>query len=320
MLLGIAATINVMAVDYTAKAKITVESSTGYSCIVRLSEAAEYGALNGNEMYMEGRKIALYALNGTTKLENARAASLDGVKLGLMTDNGTDYTFTITNVEGSNPLYLMDAQGENHELTQGASFTIYDLPANSTIEDRFTLGRPSAPTPVYVAQVTTNDYGWASFSYNANLVAIENDLKIYKGALAGNVLDLTQMDYIAADEGVIVYGTPSTTYHFAAGSGSADFSDNDLKPSSAWTSNTGNIFVLHDEALYLYTGSDMPANKAYLDLGTAPAPRRITFRFNGEQGIEETEMSVKAVKFIENGQIFIKRGEAIYNIQGQIVK
>ena len=64
----------------------------------------------------------------------------------------------------------------------------------------------------------------------------------------------------------------------------------------------------------------MPANKAYLQIGGSAAPARIAFRFNGEQGIEETEMSVKAVKFIENGQIFIKRGEAIYNIQGQIVK
>lgn len=178
------------------------------------------------------------------------------------------------------------------------------------------------PDRVSVAQVTTNAFGWASFSYNADLEAIENDLKIYKGALAGDVLNLNEMNYVAADEGVIVYGTPSTTYHFAAGTGTSDFTGNDLKPASAWASHSGTIFVLHDEALYQYTGSDMPANKAYLQIssGQNPAPKHIRMVINGATAVDNVEAeSVKAEKFVEDGQVYIRRGNEVFNLQGQKV-
>jgi len=212
---------------------------------------------------------------------------------------------------------------ELNDLTD-YSFTLKDEAAyvegeNSVIADRFVINYDNT---VFVTSVTTNAYGWASFSYDANLIAsYPAGLKIYKGAINGDVLDLTVVDHVAANQGVIVKGAPSTVYYFAAGSGSSSFAGNDLKAASAWTSNTGNIFVLHNEALYQYTGSDMAANKAYLDLGTAPAPARISMRVNGETAIDNVEVeAVKTEKFIENGQILIKRGEAVYNMQGQIVK
>ena len=33
-----------------------------------------------------------------------------------------------------------------------------------------------------------------------------------------------------------------------------------------------------------------------------------------------TEDEVKAVKFLENGQLFIRRGEKVYTITGELVK
>jgi len=319
ILLGIAATINAMAVDYTASAMVRVTSNTGYYSDFYYSESASLGALNGSTMNFEGRNVALYALNGTAKLQIIEGADLEGVQLGLMTDNGTDYTFNVSYVEGTNPLYLMDSETGVNYLLDGTSFTIENLPTNSTIENRFTLGRPAAP--VYDAQVTTNEDGWASFSYAGNLAPVDASAQtLYKGAINGNVLDLYAVDYVKEDQGVLVKGTANTTYYFAAGSGSSDFAGNDLKPASAWESHTGTIFCLKGDALYEYTGSDMPANKAYLEISGSSAPKRISLRFNEEQGIEDIKADVKAEKFVENGQIFIKRGEAVYNMQGQIVK
>ena len=177
------------------------------------------------------------------------------------------------------------------------------------------------PALTPVCSVTTNEYGWASFSYNQDLMAIESGLKIYKGAISGDVLNLSEVNYVKADEGVILYGTPGATYSFGASTDDSDFAGNDLKPASAWASHAGTIYCLKGDALYEYTGSTMPDNKAYLQIGGASAPRRISFRFNQPTAIENAKAAeLKAEKFIENGQILIKRGENVFNLQGQIVK
>lgn len=145
MLLGVAATINVMAVDYTAKAKIKLQATSGYSCELTLRQAAEYGTLNGGEMNMEGRQVAIYALNGTTPLQIAKAADLDGVKLGLLADASTSYTITVSAVEGTETLYIWDADSAVYALTEGASYT-FAAAANATDEARFVIKKAPMPS------------------------------------------------------------------------------------------------------------------------------------------------------------------------------
>jgi hypothetical protein len=145
MLLGVAATINVMAIDYTAKAKVTLQATSGYSCNLMLSEYAEAGALNGSVMNMEDRKVALYALDGTTKLQIAKGVSLDGVKLGLLADASTSYTITVSAVEGTETLYIWDADSASYALTAGASYT-FAAAANATDEARFVIKKAPMPT------------------------------------------------------------------------------------------------------------------------------------------------------------------------------
>lgn len=319
MLMGIAATINAMAVDYTAKAVLTLEATSGYTCEMTLKQADEYGALNGAEMYMSGRKVALYALDETTPLQIAKAADFENLPLGLMCDASESYTITVSGVAGDETLVLFDLlENEEYDLVNNAVINI-TAAANSTIEDRFVINY--VPAPVYDAQVTTNEDGWASFSYAGNLAPVDASAQtLYKGAINGNVLDLYAVDYVKEDQGVLVKGAANTTYYFAAGSGSSDFAGNDLKPASAWESHTGTIFCLKGNALYEYTGSDMPANKAYLEISSSSAPARIILRFNEEQGIEDVKAGVQAEKFVENGQVFIRRGNEVFNLQGQIVK
>ena len=153
MLLGVAATINVMAVDYTAKAKVTLSSTSGFSCDLTLRQSAEYSALSGNEMFMSGRKIALYAINGTTPLQIAKAADLEGVKLGLLADASTSYTLTVSSVEGAETLYIWDADSASYALTEGASYT-FAAAANATDEARFVIKKAPLPT---VKQICFND-------------------------------------------------------------------------------------------------------------------------------------------------------------------
>ncbi len=139
MLLCAVVAVNAMAVTYTAKAKVTLTSESGYKCDLMLLESAEYGALTGSVMNMEDRVVALYALNGSTKLQIAESVDLRGVKLGLKTDAKTNYTVAVSAVEGSETLYLYDAdKKENFALTEGASFN-FTAAANATDEARFSL-------------------------------------------------------------------------------------------------------------------------------------------------------------------------------------
>ena len=143
-LLIVAAAINAMAVDYTAKAKVTLTAESGFNSELTLSEAAEYGTFGGLEMYMLDRKVALYALDGTTKLQVARAADLRNVALGLLTDASTNYTLTVASVAGTETLYIHDnVAGLDYALTEGASYN-FTATASTTDETRFYLKKASS--------------------------------------------------------------------------------------------------------------------------------------------------------------------------------
>jgi len=141
MLLSAVVAVNAMAVDYTAKAKVVLTSESGYSFDLMLSESAEYGALTGSVMY-EGEGlpyVALYVINGSDKLQIAKAADLRGTKVGLKTDAKTNYTIDVSSVAGSETLYLYDAeQKANYALTEGAHFA-FTAVASTTNETRFSL-------------------------------------------------------------------------------------------------------------------------------------------------------------------------------------
>ena len=205
MLLGVAATINVMAVDYTAKAVVTLQSQSGYSCKLTLRQAAEYGALNGLEMNMEGRQVALYALNGTTKLQTAQADDMENVKLGLLADASTSYTLTVSSVAGAETLYIWDADSASYALTEGAVYH-FAAAANATDEARFVIKKAPLPTATEFCfnynKLTVNAYTGKSLVIKqgateiVNIPALpivyEKDLSGYTGRL---VVTLDGLDY-----------------------------------------------------------------------------------------------------------------------------
>ena len=259
--------------------------------------------------------VLLYAFVGDQACSTVATDDLDGLAIGFTTNKyDTEYKLVFSNVSGRE-LKLYDRVLKTTTTIENSleySFTATE--GRVAVNDRFVIGLPSY-------SVTMNAYGWASFS-SADDLAIPAGLTAYKGAYAGEVLNLNEVDDIKANEGVILYGTAGQTYELNLGNGSSDFAGNNLKPASAWENHSGTVYVLHDEALYQYTGANFPANKAYLEIPvSAGAPRRISFRFNGTTALENAELNdAKAVKFIENGQVFIRRGNEVFNLQGQIVK
>ena len=283
------------------------------------TNAYEDGADAEKIMYQANtRSVLIYGLVDGLECGDVAAANLDGLAIGFKT-NMIDQNYTLSfEVAEGRELKLYDRVTKTTtNITEGASYA-FSVEAAQVgqveVNNRFVLGLPSY-------SVTMNAYGWASFS-SADDLAIPAGLTAYKGAYAGEVLNLNEVDNIKANEGVILYGNAGQTYELELGNGSSDFAGNNLKPASAWENHSGTVYVLHDEALYQYTGANFPANKAYLEIPvSAGAPRRISFRFNGTTALENAELNdAKAVKFIENGQVFIRRGNEVFNLQGQIVK
>ena len=176
-------------------------------------------------------------------------------------------------------------------------------------------------------------------------MAVPDGLTAYKASYektaTEEILNLTPIDVIPANAGVILKGTASEDYILTPTDAEAsDVSDNVLvgcvtrTDVSAVRANN-DIFCMRYSGSYdftgffLYEGQYVPAGKAYLPLpkesnGPTPAARRVRFVINEEHvatGVENAkEDSLEAVKFIENGQLFIRRGEAVYNLQGVRVK
>jgi len=190
------------------------------------------------------------------------------------------------------------------------------------------------PTPLPTTSITTNAYGFRSFAW-AEDVEFLGGVKAYKGEFNSSTFELTLTEVgtkVPAGAGVILWNPneASETFYFntSVDASSVDMSGNDFVGAVDATPVAGisadAIYCLSGNQLMKYVGTDdIPAGKAYLPVSTggAPAPKHIVMRFNGTQAIDNVEgEAVKAVKFVgEDGQILIKRGDEVFNLQGQKV-
>lgn len=292
----------------------------GYDATIGANQAGGLYICSGNERY------SLWATN-------ALAENLP-MGFGAVADNSytlefsyfTGATFTIYDAVANKTITVASSSNIQIDDVDASpankyTFEIDNADKNSAINDRFFFNYNP-----YVASVTTNAEGLATFSFDQALAPVEAGVKLYKGAVSGDALNLTQVADIAAAQGVIVYGEANKTYHFTAINGAtADFSGNELKAASTWAyPHAGTAYVLSGSSLYVYEGENMKPNKAFLLLDANSgngAPRRVRLVFDQATGVENVATeNVKAEKFIENGQVLIKRGEVVYNLQGQIVK
>lgn len=149
-LLAIAAAVNAMAIDYTAKAKITLNSQNGESCYFTIGESSDPEALdNIAPMNMTGRVVAMYAAANDKKYQFFFANDIEGLALGLLTNEEVNYTVTFSNVIGK--LYLVDGD-KFIEITEGGSYA-FTAEANQTIADRFSISK--YPPYTFIGDVLT---------------------------------------------------------------------------------------------------------------------------------------------------------------------
>ena len=179
--------------------------------------------------------------------------------------------------------------------------------------------------------VTLNGSGYATFSAKKNVELPTSGLAVWKATeLSGTnlVVEAVAGTVIPANTGVILVGEANGQFTLTETPTAASaITDNLMKPATAWSASyVGNAYILHDNELWLYTGNEFKANKAFFVFsGSSAAPKRLRMVLNQTEtptAVENVEtQNVKAVKFVgEDGQLYIRRGEAVYTVQGQVVK
>ncbi len=264
-----------------------------------------------------------YGFVGTKKCEYIYTNDFEGIEFGFVTNVlETSYTLSFSDFSGDE--FILYDRVTNTPITVNASTPDYDFTATAgqtTINDRFVIG---LPTPVTGYTVTPNAAGYATFSA-AEATVIPDGATAYTGTISGEELVLNQITggYVPAGTGVIVAGAAGTPYNFAIYAGSVDaIAGNALQATADYETSMKNVYVLKGNAFLEYVGTNaLAANKAFIQLSANNAPSRIRMVINGTTAVENVEAeAVKAEKFIENGQVFIRRGNEVYNLQGQIVK
>lgn len=323
-LLMVAATLNAMAITYTGKVQVVLRAtSNNAACaaVVATSDALNDG-LNPSyyaELNDEGKEVLVYVEYNSVRYEHfgSSATTMRNMPLIMKANASGEYRMNFYEMVGTIEIYDKVA-GANIDKSQPYIFTIEDAQKNTIIADRFIINY----TPY---EVTTNAYGLATFSA-PEAVQIPSGLTGWIATgIAGEYLSLLEINaeqQVPANTGVILYGAANTDYQLPIIPSAADISGtNLLYAATVWPAAQGIVYILHGSELWEYTGSDFPANKAYLQLpGSNNAPKRISLRFGQATALDNIEAGAPAEKFMENGQIFIRRGNEVFNLQGQIVK
>ena len=147
IMLALAATMNVMALTVTSRAKITM-TCPGQTAIAYVAEVAEYAEgvdPSSTLLYDDGAQISIYTTYSGSNYEKFYAKTIANDYLGFKTMAGvTDYTLTFNQVAGTMTIYDQVAD-QLINVTEGGTYN-FTATANTRVEDRFIINYvPSAP-------------------------------------------------------------------------------------------------------------------------------------------------------------------------------
>lgn len=253
--------------------------------------------------YVDGTEITLASAAGLSK---------DGYKFAGWKFKGTTYndTYTVNNVLANEDIVFeaqweLDWQTVREDLTEGWYYTMCLEKAVSHVQGGSiwrVVSKAANASDVILEEVVLPLEAGRPYIFYATASTLE---VVYTGAAVGAPVN------DEANNGLV-----------------GSFSK---APIAKDESN----YIIYNNELY-YVNSDnvfVGANRAYLNMSavpaynsgaaSAPGRRRITMGVHGEQtatGMDELNASETPVKVMINGQMYILRGEKIYDATGRMVK
>jgi len=187
-----------------------------------------------------------------------------------------------------------------------------------------------------VIQVTLNADGYATFCSEYPL-----DFSSASGYTAWQITDVTSSTItfsqitgdIKGGQGILLKGTANAKVTLTSADSEVTLGSNMLEGCTApkyLAKSNLNYVLVHNSDHSEFQKLDaydvtIPANKAYLHLpvalpSSAPDHLRIVFEENGATNINAIDATEEAIKFIENGKLYIKKNNVVYDALGRVVR
>ena len=185
------------------------------------------------------------------------------------------------------------------------------------------------------------EYGWASMYLSYPVLVPTNCTAYYPKStdVSGSYVTLTAYSSgstIPKNTGVVVKdntwdGTSDHTFSFAYSTASGTAAENNMLSGTVTEKSaaSGDYVLSGDETTHSqcvfapYGGSKLAAYKAYIPAANAPAAPSIRFIIEEENdatNLGNIESADEAVKFIQNGQLFIKKNGVVYDMMGRVIR
>ncbi len=188
--------------------------------------------------------------------------------------------------------------------------------------------------------VTIGATGWATFSDASNIIDFTDLNGVVEAytVIGHSETAITKSEINAtapANTGLLLNAAAGTYALPFATSNTTDVSSNLLQPGigeavSAEVGKTKYVLAASGEpavATFLRIGATpatVPVGKAYLEfneeIASAPAALRIVDEESGATNINAVDASDEVVKFIENGKLYIKKNNIVYDALGRIIR
>ena len=286
----------------------------------------------------EGGKFALRTSTG--KYLCAASSGNNYLRNQDVLDDNGKWTLTTTSAV-ANGSYTRNTMFFN------SSSSLFACYASSTTTQQpiaFYVPKPVTPptpaTPDYTRDVTNGHYGTICLPKAGT---IEGATLYEIGSFESNMIYVDEVGttlaagvpyiFYASEAQLNVYYTDKTADDVPAGDANGLYGFYNLSDEAATfdiPEDAGN-YILYNDQYWLVSGrAAYIANyRAYIKLGSivpksaAPGRRRVAMAVNGTQTTTDCELINAAetpAKMLINGQLFILRGEKMYNVNGQIVK
>ena len=316
--------------------KINGDKIFGFDISMEFISSGNFNTAGADSMIMDLNARYLSSISsGTNGWGVEFTPAVNGIlTVGIIVNNGK--VLTITNVESFSSLDTTGVVTSHATNTWTPSEKFYgiikiDVEAGNTYKisvagSKMSLyGFEFMPIP-YTLTLGANGYSTfaADFKYTVS------GATVYKAAYNGSdAVTLTAVAdaVVPAGAGIILKGTEGATVTITPSSAAETaLTNNELvgvvgakvAPANSYvitTNATVTAFNPCDEDLVI------PSHKAYISIpSNAPSVIRIIEAENGATNIENVEANEAAVKFIENGKLYIKKNNVVYDMMGTIVK
>ena len=284
----------------------------------------------------EGGTYALQASNGKYLYAAGSGSGKNFLRSQDEVDDNAKWTLSVSSATAN-------GTNTNNKLQLNNSSDIFSCYSSTQKAIQFYVPQTTPPTPAtpdYTRDVTNGHYGTICLPKAGT---IEGATLYEIGSFESNMIYVDEVGttlaagvpyiFYASEAQLNVYYTDKTADDVPAGNVNGLYGFYNLSDEAATFNipeDAGN-YILYNDQYWLVSGrAAYIANyRAYIKLGSivpksaAPGRRRVAMNVNGEQvatGFENLNASEKPVKLMIDGNIFILRGEKLYDATGRLVK